>query len=363
MVARKDSAAFDIERFQQEVRTEALEPLWLQAANVLSPEPVTHVQPYLWRWTLVRERILQAGTLVPLGKDGADRRVLALKNPGLRLGIATTQTLTAAVQLVHAGEQALSHRHSPAAIRFIIEGQGAWTVVDGQPCSMAPGDLILTPNWTWHGHVNAGNSPMIWLDVLDVPLVVSLNQVFYEEYPSGLQPTERAHDDSLLRYGAGTLLPTWEHPRTAYSPLFSYKWEHTVARLHDLAQMDGSPYDGVALSYTNPFTGGPVLPTMACYIQLLRPREHTRAHRHTASVIYHVVRGQGATIVNGTRLAWGPGDTFSLPTWVWHEHVNDSDIEEAILFSVSDMPVLRALDLYREEPYVLNGGRQSECTG
>ena len=216
---------------------------------------------------------------------------------------------------------------------------------------MEPGDLILTPSLAWHGHVNEGEGPIIWLDALDAPLIFALQQMFYEEYPATLQAPSRARDDSLQRYGGGALLPTWERPSQSHSPLFSYKWSQTEARLRQLARVDGSPYDGVALAFTNPFTGGPVLPTLACHIQLLRPGEHTRAHRHTASAIYHVVRGAGVTIVNGEAFTWSQGDVLALPTWAWHEHENRSSTEDAILFSVTDRPMLQALDLYREQAY------------
>jgi gentisate 1,2-dioxygenase len=349
MAVQPRMAAATLDAFQEAVRAEDLEPLWLQTGALLTPEPVTPIQPYVWAWGTVRARMLQAGELMPLGKEGADRRVLALKNPGARMGLATTQTIAAAVQLVHPGELAPAHRHTAAAIRFIIEGHATITIVDGEPCTMAPGDLILTPNWTWHSHVNEGDGPILWLDALDAPVVMALNQMFYQEYPTAQQPFTKSRDDSLQRYG-GALLPTWERPTHAWSPLLSYKWDQTEARLRSLAQVAGSPFDGIALSYTNPFTGGPVLPTLGCQVQMLRPGERTRAHRHTSSAVYHVVRGEGATTINGRRFAWRRGDVLALPTWAWHEHENTSSSDAAFLFAVTDEPLLRALDLYREEP-------------
>jgi gentisate 1,2-dioxygenase len=349
MAVQPDTAPRALAELEEIVRTEALEPLWAQPA--FPAEPVTAVRPYRWRWSQVRPRLLAAGALQPLGKEGADRRVLAFKNPGLPMGIATTQTLSAAVQLVHATERAPSHRHTPAAIRFVIEGRRTYTLVNGEPCWMEPGDLILTPNWSWHGHVNEGDGPMIWLDALDVPLVFALNQMFFEDFPGREQPVTRAHEESLSRYGLGSLRPTWVQPRDATAPLLSYKWTDTEPQLRALAQVEGSPFDGVALEYTNPVTGGPALPTLGCRIQLLRPGEHTRAHRHTASAIYHVVRGHGVTTIAGERLDWAPGDVIALPSWAWHAHENASGAEEAILFSVTDEPVLRAVGLYREQEH------------
>ena len=349
MTLSAEPHALTLEAFHTAVRGEALEPLWLQPDGAMTAEPVTPFCPYRWRWRAVRERMLQAGALLPVGKEGAARRVLIFRNPGAPRGAPTTPTLGAAIQLVLPGEQAPSHRHSPAAIRFIIEGRDACTIVDGEPCTMTPGDLILTPSWAWHGHVNAGAGPIFWLDVLDVPLVASLYQFFYEEHPDGLEAPRRAPDASLARYGAGILLPQDVLPAHGDSPLLRYPWAVAEARLRALADTPGDPFDGVLLTYTHPYTGGPVMPTMTCRIQLLRPGERTRAHRHTASVVYHVVRGRGTTIVDGTALDWEAGDVLALPGWVWHEHVNAAPDAEAILFSVSDEPVLRALGLYREE--------------
>jgi gentisate 1,2-dioxygenase len=350
MAVQPKAAATTLDEFTRTVRAEDLEPLWLQTGDLLIPEPVTPMQPYVWAWERVRARMLQAGDLMPLGGAGAERRVLALKNPGAQMGLATTQTLAAAIQLVLPGELAPAHRHTAAAIRFIVEGHATVTIVDGEPCTMEPGDLILTPNWTWHSHVNEGDGPILWLDVLDAPVVMALNQMFYQEYPTAQQPFTKARDDSLQRYG-GALLPTWETPTRAWSPLLSYKWTQTEARLRALAHVEGSPFDGIALTYTNPFTGGPVLPTLGCQVQMLRPGERTRAHRHTSSAVYQVVRGQGATTINGRRFAWRRGDVLALPTWAWHAHENTSASEEAFLFAVTDQPLLRALDLYREEPH------------
>jgi len=104
----------------------------------------------------------------------------------------------------------------------------------------------------------------------------------------------------------------------------------------------------VILEYTNPLTGGPAMPTIACYIQLLRPGEHTQAHRHVCCTNYHVIEGSGYSLVGGQRLAWEDKDVFTVPTWTFHEHVNTGN-RPAFLFSFTDAPVMRALDLYREE--------------
>jgi gentisate 1,2-dioxygenase len=349
-----------LEQFQETVLQEQLTPLWMGALGQLR-EPRTHILPYLWRWKELRQRVLQSLKLIPLGVEGAERRVLTLRNPGIsvpRLG--TTHTLVAAIQIIAGTEVAPSHRHTMAALRFIIEGEGACTVVNGEPESMQPRDLLLTPNWYWHGHFSEHPEPMIWLDGLDVPLVQGLGATFQENYPSPdrRQPITAPRDESIRRYSAGGLLPVGVRTANKNSPLLNFRWAQTEDRLAQMAESDGSPYDGVALQYTNPFTGGPVMPTIDCWVQMLRPSEQTKTHRHTGSVIYHIVEGSGWTVINGKRFDWTTGDIFCIPPWAWHDHANSSSRQRAVLFSFADSPVLKAFDLYREEAYAENQGRQ-----
>jgi gentisate 1,2-dioxygenase len=215
---------------------------------------------------------------------------------------------------------------------------------------MQPGDLVLTPNWTWHDHANDSAGPVIWLDGLDAPLVRLLEAYFYEQYPQETQPVRESVDLSLDMYGAGALRPAWDaRPRTPYSPLMHYPYAQAKAALERLAgTATGSRYDGVILEYTNPVTGGRVMPTIACYVQMLRPGQRTAAHRHTGTTIYHVIEGEGATVVDGERLEWVDKDVICVPSWATHQHVNLSPGRPAVLFSYTDAPVMHALDLYRE---------------
>ena len=224
--------------------------------------------------------------------------------------------------------------------------------MDGERVPMRPGDLVLTPNWTWHDHGNDTDKPMIWLDGLDIPLVNLLEAVFFEPYPEDFQPVAQPAQSSLTKYGAGGLRPTWEKHEASHSPLMLYSWEQSWAALERLAgTVESSPYDGVALEYTNPNSGGPVMPTIACHIQLLRPGERTKAHRHTASAVYHVVEGGGFSVVGGQRLDWEGKDVFCVTGWAFHEHVNASSTAPAVLFSFTDTPVLQSLNLFREQPH------------
>jgi len=254
--------------------------------------------------------------------------------------------------VVMPGEIARAHRHSAAALRLIIESEGGYTVVNGHRIPMWPGDLVLTPNWTWHDHANDSNAPMLWLDGLDSPLIRMLACGFHEEYEAEAQSVGVGADPSFARYGAGGLRPAWESAPTApYSPLWHYPYTQTREALERLAaEGSSSPFDGVIMEYTNPVTGGPAMPTIGCYVQLLQPGEHTQAHRHTSSAAFHVIEGSGYSVVDGQRLEWEDKDVFCVPGWAFHEHVN-TGTQPAILFSHTDVPVMRSLGLYREETH------------
>ncbi|MBV9119647.1 MAG: cupin domain-containing protein, partial [Chloroflexi bacterium] len=329
------------------VGEKALRPLWLAPEN--PPEPHSDVAAWLWSWQDIRAGMIEACDLMPVGEDGADRRVLTMRNPSFN-GFGATKTLSSAVQLVKPGEEAPSHRHTMAALRFIIEGAGGYTIVEGEPLSMEPGDFLLTPAWTWHGHAHEGTEYMMWLDVLDVPLVRGLDLGFYEELaePHELQKPEKPMDDSVHRFGTGSLLPTWMgRPNTPYSPLFSYKWGPTREALYRLTDMEPSPTEGYALTFTNPFTGGPVMPTIGAGMHLLKAGQHTTAKRSTVNSIFHVAQGSGYSVIAGKRFDWRFGDTFCVPVWNWVEHVAAN--EDAILFTANDLPVVQALALHREQ--------------
>jgi gentisate 1,2-dioxygenase len=326
----------------------AIEPLWKQP-DLLPEEPRSKALPHIWRYSPLRELLLRAGELI--SAEAAERRVLMLMNPGLDGRAAATNNLYAGLQLVLPGEIAPAHRHAASALRFVIEGSRAYTAVDGERQVMEPGDLVLTPNWAWHDHGNETDLPMIWLDGLDLPIINSLEANFFDHSSSKAQVTTKPDNASTRLYATARLNPAWESWPHSYSPLFNYPWSQTERVLLAVSQdSSGSAYDGIVLEYVNPKTGGAVLPTMACYVQLLSPAQRTDAHRHTSSAVYHVVRGSGTTVVNGQRLEWEEHDTFAIPGWATHQHVNGRAGEPAILFSFSDEPVLQSLGFYREEP-------------
>lgn len=313
------------------------------------------LKPHVWRWSTIYSCLLEAGEVIDLGGAGEAnaRRTVQLINPILKEQKATTRTLQMSVQLVKPGERAECHRHTAAALRFVIEGDGTgYTTVEGEQMPMEPGDLVLTPNWTWHDHYNPGKNPIVWLDVLDLHLTAHLGAMLQELYPDGVaQPIVKPEGYCRQRFGA--VRPRGEGGSQAFP--YTYKWRDALAALEKAASAgERDPFDGVLLEYSNPVTGGPTMPTIGCWVQWLAPGETTRAHRHMSNTIYHVVQGEGVTAVGemksgGQELAWGPKDCFFVPGWRWHWHQNSSPVEPAILFSVTDRPVLESLGLYREE--------------
>jgi gentisate 1,2-dioxygenase len=334
----------------------SLAPLWTRYQQLLTLAPKGKARPYLWRYADLRPHLLRAGELV--STQEAERRVLMLLNPGLEGAAATTPTLFAGMQLILPGEIARAHRHSPSAIRIIVEGHGAYTAVDGERCFMEPGDLILTPSWSWHDHGNATSEPMIWLDGLDLPMVGALDAIFTEHAASAQYGVTKPDDISTRLYHQPGLCPASEQGNKPWSPLLNYKWTRTATALAALPESAATPWDDLRLDYTNPYTGGPVLPTMGCAAQRLRPGVHTRAHRHASSSVYLVITGTGFSVIDGQRFDWEQGDVFAIPSWACHEHANTSKTETAALFSFTDAPVIHALGLYREQTYTANGGHQ-----
>lgn len=300
--------------------------------------------------------LLAAADVWPQIERGGERRVLILKNPGLQGRHASTDTLLAGIQIVRPHESAPCHRHWASAIRFVIKGNGiGYTAVQGEKLVMDDYDLVLNPSMDWHDHHNGGSSPLVWLDVLDVPLLTLL-QLSYVELHEENFPIVKPADYSERIYGDKITRPAKAGRSYQRRRPYIYKWRDIHATLMSTA--DSDPFDGVALEYINPVTNGSTLPTFTCCVQRLRPGEHTQAHRHTPSAVYHVIEGKGYSVINGLRIEWGKGDSFALPHWMWHEHVNLSDRADAILFSASDTAFLESIGLNFEEEYKPDGGYQ-----
>jgi gentisate 1,2-dioxygenase len=285
----------------------------------------------------------QASELIP--PEDAFRRFVGYVHPEVKTG--ATHTVLLGAQLVNPGERPEAHRHTMAAIRFVVSGGGAATVVNGEEFPMEEGDLITTPSRTWHDHANESGAPIVWLDGADGPLMRLLRVGDGNLFPKPLQDVVRGRGTSAAE--TGVIRPAWIQPEGAQPPPYRYTWAETQRVLDLMAEEPGDPYDGLLLRYLNPTTGGPTLPTLGCEMQMLRPGERTQGHQHTSSVVYHAFRGRGRTMIDGETLEWEKGDTFVVPLWCAHRHENDGQ-EPAYLFSISDRPVMEQLGLYREEP-------------
>jgi gentisate 1,2-dioxygenase len=338
----------DLDRLRDDMTQRHMLPLWELEAQIMGirPQPVT--VPWLWRWSDLYDIAERAGSLVPVERGG-DRRAIALANPGQGGMPYATSTLWAAVQWLNGHEIAPAHRHTSQAIRFIIDGAGSYSTVEGDKVFLERGDLVLTPPWTWHDHGSESDERAIWMDVLDIPLNNFLDAPFFEEYPDERQPVNKVLNGSVLKYGVGQLRPAWEPLTEDYPPLMTFKWADTERALKNLAQTETDPFDDVALEFINPHTGGPVMKTFTCWAQMLRPGIQTHAHRHTGSSVYLAFEGQGATIIDGVQYDWEAGDMFVIPSWATHEHHNSDPKEPAILFSVHDTPLMKAVDKFRVE--------------
>ena len=257
--------------------------LWTVANKIEPWEPKSQSVPVVWRYKDLRDHVIRSVDLVTPEKAG--RRVIYLNNPGRTDVAAAVGWIYAGLQVMNPGEVASAHRHSASAIRFIMEGKGAYTVVDGHKMTLGGNDFVLTPNGTWHEHgVSADGTTCLWQDGLDIPFVNAMEANFYEVHPDLNQAVGYAVDDMTKTWGNPGLTPStgkWSH---GYSPMFKYEWEPTYVALSKYAQCtEGSPFDGVMMEYVNPTTNGPVMRTMGASMQMLRPGEHTNAHRHTGS--------------------------------------------------------------------------------
>ena len=341
----------DLERFEAAA-------LWTVANKIEPWEPASTSVPVLWRYEDLREPVMRSIELVAPEKAG--RRVIYLNNPGRQDVAAACGWLYSGLQVMKAGEVASAHMHSASALRFIMEGKGAYTIVDGHKMTLGENDFVLTPNGSWHEHgIEADGTACIWQDGLDIPLVNALEANFYKVHPDLKQPVTYTVDDATLSWGAPGLQPALQDWQKPYSPLLKYEWEPTYEALHKFAKAtDGSPFDGVLMNYVNPQTGGPVMQTIGASMQMLRPGEKTRAHRHTGSAIYQCAKGSGYSIIGGKRFDWKKRDIFCVPSWAFHEHGNSSGTEDACLFCFNDLPVMNALGLYREEAFGENAGHQ-----
>jgi gentisate 1,2-dioxygenase len=331
------------EDFYRELAPKHLAPLWEVLRALITREPETPCVPALWRYDEVRPYLMRSAALITAKE--AERRVLILENPALQGKAAITHTLYAGLQLILPGEVAPAHRHTQSALRFVLEGEGAYTAVEGERAYMRPGDFIITPSWTWHDHGNGSAAPMVWLDGLDIPLVGLLDAGFMEPGNAEQQLVTKPAGDSLARFGAGLLPVDWR-PESKTSPVFTYPYARTREALEQLRKREAwDACHGLKLRYVNPATGEHAMPTMATFMQLLPKGFAGAPHRSTDGTVFACIEGSGETRIGDTAFAWGPRDVFVVPSWARHSH---RAREDAVLFSFSDRVVQEKLGLWRE---------------
>jgi gentisate 1,2-dioxygenase len=329
-----------------------LAPLWTQVRDLMPVEPTPSARPHLWRWSALIALAERAGQLVPVERGG-ERRAIALANPGLAGLPYATPTLWAAIQYLAPGETAPEHRHTQNAFRFVVEGEGVWTVVDGDPVSMQRGDLLLTPGWHFHGHHNVGHAPMAWLDGLDIPFVQQTDTGFYALGPESLTDTrtpERSRAERL--WGHPGLQPAALLGQRHSSPISAYRWHHTDRALDEQLQIEAEGHPATmspghaAVRFSNPTTGGDVMPTIRAEFHRLRQGAISEPRRDVGSSVWQVFAGSGSVRIGGNALSLERGDLFVVPSWVEYELTSGEGLD---LFRFSDAPIFEALGQYRTE--------------
>ena len=330
--------------FYEKIGREAYTPLWAVLSDIITPTPKSGCIAHLWRFAQAREWLLEAGDLISAKE--AERRVLIMENPGLRGQSKITTSLYAGLQLVLPGEVAPAHRHSQSALRFVVDGSGAHTSVDGERCLMEFGDFVITPPWAWHDHGNDSDRPMIWLDGLDIPMVSFFDASFAEGLDRDEQPLSRRQGDSAARYGAN-MLPVDYRQQGLASPLFNYPYSRSREALEVMRrEQEWDPCHGLKMRYINPVDGQFAMPTISAFLQLLPKGFRSLPYRSTDASVYVATEGSGRSYVDGACFDWGEKDIFVVPSWAEVRHETESD---AVLFSFSDRTAQLKLGYWREQ--------------
>ncbi|NLR73342.1 gentisate 1,2-dioxygenase [Novosphingobium sp. ERN07] len=347
MTSRPNDQRARLEALYADMAPTSLTPLWESLHALVTPEPVSPAVP--WRWTFgeVRDFLLRAGDII--SAEQAERRVLIMENPGIPGQSAITPSLYAGLQLILPGEVAPCHRHTQNALRFVMEGSGAFTALDGEKAMMEPFDLVLTPSGQWHDHGNQTDQPMIWLDGLDIPTVRLFDASFAERLDVAAHPETASPGDTLTRYGHNMrpLSGSAADRRPANRPLFHYRyadWRPALDALAGSADIDA--HLGHALEFLNPADGGAVLSTISAHVRKLPAGFETRPRRSTDGTVSVVVEGEGTLLLGEQELPLAPRDIVVVPSWTTHQFQARSDL---VLFAYSDKASQQKLDLYREQ--------------
>jgi gentisate 1,2-dioxygenase len=336
-----------LEALYREMAPQHLVALWEHLAELVPRNPKSVALPHRWAYEDVRRYLMQAGEMI--SAEQAERRVLILENPALAGLAAVTPSLYAGLQLILPGEVAPCHRHSQSALRFVLEGEGAYTAVDGEKAVMRQFDLVLTPAGQWHDHGNATSHAMIWLDGLDIPTVRHFEAGFAESFPASAHPQTAPPGDSLIRYGHNMrpLQGSTADRRPGRQPLFHYPYAQWRAALDAMAEVaTPDPHLGHALEFINPADGGSAMATICAHVRLLPQGFQTQPRRSTDGTVFVVVEGTGQAHLGETPISLSSRDIFVVPSWT---PLRLSAGSKLVLFGFSDASAQQKLNLYREE--------------
>ncbi|WP_280421434.1 cupin domain-containing protein [Nocardia carnea] len=340
----------ELDRLYADFARNSTAPLWTQTTDLMPAAPAPAAVPHVWKWSELLDIARRSGELVPVGRGG-ERRAIGLANPGLAPTAYATPTLWCAIQWLGPRETAPEHRHAQNAFRFVIEGAGVWTVVDGDPVAMRRGDLLMTPGWCFHGHHNETDEPMAWIDGLDVPLAHDLDFGFFEFGPEAVTDTSTPPISRSERLWAHPGLTPLSAPDSAGStPIAAYRWEHTDRALAEQLLLEKEGHAATvepghaAIKYTNPTTGGDVLPTIRCEFHRLRTGTVTAPRREVGSSVWQVFQGDGRVTLGTEERTLTTGDLFVVPSWVPWSLAAETELD---LFRFSDAPVVEKLQYHR----------------
>lgn len=346
----------ELEQLYRGFEQEMLVPLWTEIGDLMPRQPRSKAVPHLWRWDRLKALAAQAGEIVPVGRGG-ERRAIALANPALGGRPFATPTLWAAIQYLMPGEDAPEHRHTQHAFRFVVEGEGVWTVVNGDAVRMSRGDFLPQAGWNWHAHHNAATEPMAWIDGLDIPFSYYTESQFFEVGREKISPAERTIAErsySERLWGHPGLRPVSMAGAQPASPLLAYRWADTDRALADQLALEAEGQAGTlshghaAVRFTNPTTGADVLPTMRTEMHRVRAAGATRVHREVGSSVFQVFDGSGTVTVGERTWQVARGDLFVVPSW--QPLSMQASAESALdLFRFSDAPIFEALHAHRAQ--------------
>lgn len=333
------------EEFYGRLKPHNMAPLWEVMKGMLPPEPTSKAQAHRWRYDEIRPLILESGSL--LTAEEAERRVLILENPAFPGQSRATSTLYAGIQIIMPGEVAPAHRHTPSALRFMLEGTGAYTTVGGERTRMAFGDFVITPVWAWHDHGNDGSDPAAWLDGLDVPMIAFFEAVFREDSGETEQELLRPEGDSLARFGSGMLPIGGTSPYGQTTPIFNYPYERSREALYRASRGEAvDAHIGTTLRYSNPLDGGWTMPTMSAWLSHFPKGMETAKIRSTDHIVMCIAEGTGTITVGAKTFDFGPKDVIVVPGWAWRSFKANEDV---VVFCFSDRVAQEKLGYFRED--------------